>query len=226
MGNRFQDDLRFDVWCQRHRMIAVTVEYRLAPESPYPCALDDCVAGLRWVVARAAELDIDPARIGVGGASAGGGLAAALTLVNRERNIASLAFQLLVYPMLDDRRQTSSSQAEVPVWPPPENKYAWACYLGGRTGADVHEHAAPARATNLGGLPRAYVCVGTNDGFLDEDADYALRLAHAGVPVDLRIHAGLPHGYDAVAPGAASVKRANRDLNEWLSRAPHGPAGP
>ncbi|MEQ1703541.1 MAG: alpha/beta hydrolase fold domain-containing protein, partial [Ilumatobacteraceae bacterium] len=170
---------------------------------------------------RAKELGIDSTRIGVGGASAGGGLAAALALSNRERAIAPLAFQLLVYPMLDDRHSTVSSTMDLPVWSLSANRFGWTSYLGGRAGDDVEVLAAPARATDLRSLPKAYLCVGSHDRFLDEDVDYAVRQAHAGVHVDLRVYPGLPHGYDVVAPAAASVRRANKDLNDWLGRALH-----
>jgi acetyl esterase/lipase len=222
LGNRFQDDLRFDVWCVRHRMVAVSVEYRLAPEAPYPAALDDCHDGLRWVLEQADELGVDPSRVGVGGASAGGGLAAALALLTRDRGTARPAFQLLIYPMLDDRLATRSSQADAPVWAPEENRFAWRCYLGDRAGDDgVESYAAAARATDLSGLPPAYLLVGGLDGFLDETVEYATRLLHAGVAADLRVHAGLPHGFDGVAPRAAACRRAQRDLNDWLGRALH-----
>ena len=218
MGDRFMDDQRFDVWCARHSMIAAVVEYRLAPEHPYPAAVEDCAAGLAWLVAHADELGMDRDRIGVGGASAGGGLAAALALVNRDRMLTHLHFQLLVYPMLDDRPTESSTRPDLVRWPNGSNRYAWQNYLAGHTpGPDGH--ASPARADDLRGLPRTYICVGTHDGFLDEDVEYARRLVHADVPVDLRIHAGLPHGYDSIAPRAAAVRRANRDLNEWLALA-------
>jgi acetyl esterase/lipase len=218
LGNRFLDDLRFDTWCQRHQMIAVSVEYRLAPETQYPGPLDDCRVGLQWTVEHASELGIEPTRIGIGGASAGGGLAAALALLNRDRGSVPLAFQLLVYPMLDDRQITPSSRAEVPSWSPAENAFGWSAYLADLGGA-VDEYAAPARAENLRGLPRAYVTVGALDLFLDEDIDYATRLMRAGVATDLRVYPGLPHGFDGIAPSAAASKRAQRDLNEWLSRA-------
>lgn len=223
LGDRSMDDLRFDSWCRRHRMMAVSVEYRLAPETPYPGALHDCHYGLRWVADHTASLGVRADRIGIGGASAGGGLAAALALLARDAGTVDLAFQLLVYPMLDDRQITYSSQVEALVWPPSANAFGWRAYLGDRCGtAAVDAYAAPARATDLGGLPPAYVTVGGLDGFLDEDVDYAARLLHAGVPTDLRVYPGLPHGFDGLAPRAEATALAQRDLHEWLGRALHG----
>ncbi len=217
MGDRFQDDARFDRWCVRHGMVAVTVDYRLAPEARYPAALEDGHAALAWVGEHADALGLDPQRLGIGGDSAGGGLAAAVALLARDRRTVPLAFQLLVYPMLDDRRITRSSRRAVSVWPPEANAYGWACYLGDRVGApDVDVYAAPARAEDLAGLPPTYVVVGAQDGFVDEDIEFATRLNDAGVPVDLRVHAGLPHGFDVLAPRAVAVRQAMRDLHEWL----------
>jgi acetyl esterase/lipase len=220
LGNRFQDDVRFDVWCQRHQMVAVSIEYRLAPESRYPAALQDCYEGLIWLRDNCSTVGADPDRIGVGGASAGGGLAAAVALFARDHGVRPPAFQLLVYPMLDDRQQTLSSRANVPVWPPAANAFGWRSYLGGGVGSpSVDCYAAPARTTDLSGLPPAYVVVGGLDGFLDEDIDYATRLLDAGVPADLRVYPGLPHGFDGSGPDAAGTKRAQRDLHDWLGRA-------
>jgi len=217
MGNRLQDDIRFDSWCNRHQMVAVTVEYRLAPEVPYPGALDDCRTGLGWVVEHAAELGIDPARIAVGGVSAGGGLAAALALHVRDHGGPALMFQLLIYPMLDDRQVTPSSQANVPLWPPAANRFGWQSYLAHRWGTDEVDHyAAPARASDVTGLPPAYIYVGGLDGFLDECSDYANRLLHAGVHADLHVYPGVPHGFDGMAPKARVTRRAQRDVHEWL----------
>ena len=129
-----------------------------------------------------------------------------------------LAFQLLIYPMLDDRQITTSSQWPDPVWPPSANTYGWTAYLGDRKGTDdVEPYAAPARATDLAGLPPTLIAVGAIDGFSDEDIDYAVRLRHAGVPVDLRVYAGAPHGFEGLAPGAAVAQRAIRDTDEWLA---------
>ena len=217
IGSNLGDDARFDEWCRRFRCVGVSVEYRLAPESPYPGPIEDCYAGLAWVHANAGELGIDADRIGVGGASAGGGLAAALALMARDRGEVSVAFQLLIYPMLDDRQLTDSSHWDDPIWPPSANRYGWTAYLGeAKGGDDVSHYAAPARATDLAGLPPTLISVGGLDGFCDEDIDYALRLRHAGVPVELHVYPGAPHGFDDLAPLTAISQRARRDVADWL----------
>lgn len=224
VGTYESDDARFDNWCVNHRCIGVSVEYRLAPETPYPGPLEDCYAGLRWTTEHAVELGIDPARIGVLGTSAGGGLAAALALLVRDRGELALAFQLLECPMLDDRQQTPSSQIEdLPIWSRHSNEFGWRSYLGPLYGAaDVPAYAAPARATDLAGLPPALVNVGGADGFRDEDIDYALRLGQAGVPTELHVYPGAPHGVQLFATTDAA-RRWNRHENEWLARQLHPP---
>ena len=220
LGDRSQDDLRFDRWCPDLGFIGVSVEYRLAPETPYPGPLEDCYAGLRWVHEHAAEMGIDRDRIGIGGASAGGGLAAALALLARDRGELPVAFQLLAYPMLDDRQTTASSQWDVPIWSPDHNDFGWRAYLGARHGsADIPYTAAPARASDLGGLPPALVYVGTLDGFCDEDVLYATRLYQSGVPTELHVYPGAPHGFDGFAPTSSIAKRCQRDTTEWLAAA-------
>jgi acetyl esterase/lipase len=219
IGSYANEDGRFDRWCQRLECVGVSVEYRLAPEHPFPAPLDDCYAGLRWVADHANELSIDATRIGVAGSSAGAGLAAAMALVARDRGDIALAFQLLHAPMLDDRQMTRSSKWQVPVWSPESNRFGWSCYLGDLYGSDkVPPYAAPARAQDLAGLPPTLISVGTADGFFDEDVAYAERLNRAGVPTDLRVYPGAPHGFDSVAPDAAVSRRAMQDLEEWLTR--------
>lgn len=219
LGNNKQDDARFDRWCRTLGCVGVSVEYRLAPESRYPEPLEDCYAGLRWVRDHAAELGVDVRRLGIGGASAGGGLAAGLALLARDRGEISVAFQTLIYPMLDDRQVTPSSAWVDPVWPPGANRFGWDCYLGALKGDAVPPYAAPARATDLRGLPTTLITVGALDGFSDEDIDYALRLRHAGVPTELHVYPGAPHGFDGLAASTTIGKRANRDLEEWLAAA-------
>lgn len=224
VGTFESDDARFDNWCVNHRCIGVSVEYRLAPETPYPGPLEDCYAGLRWTTEHAGELGIDPTRIGVLGTSAGGGLAAALALLVRDRGELALAFQLLECPMIDDRQQTPSSRIEdLPIWSRHSNEFGWRSYLGPLYGtADVPAYAAPARATDLAGLPPALINVGGADGFRDEDIDYALRLGQAGVPTELHVYPGAPHGVQLFATTDAA-RRWNRHENEWLARQLHPP---
>lgn len=217
MGTYEMDDLRFDKWCQAYNLIGVSVEYRLAPEVPYPGPLEDCYAGLVWTHQHADELGIDRARLGIGGASAGGGLAAGLALLARDRAEVPLAFQLLIYPMIDDRRVSRSSTWEVPIWNPSANQFGWSAYLGPLFDTDaIPPYAAAYRATALAGLPPALISVGTLDGFFDEDVEYAQRLNHAGVPVELHVYPGAPHGFDSLIASAAVSRRARRDMEEWL----------
>lgn len=219
LGTYNMDDAKFDAWCPALGIVGVSVEYRLAPETAYPGPLEDCYTGLKWVFDHADELGVDRARIGITGVSAGGGLAAALALLVRDRGEIPLAFQLLDCPMLDDRQHTPSSQMEgLAVWSRESNTFGWRSYLGDLYGqADIPYTAAPARCPDLSGLPPAYVSVGTVDGFRDEDIDYALRLNQAGVPCELHVYPGAPHGYH-LAVDSPLTRRANRDVLDWLQR--------
>jgi acetyl esterase/lipase len=218
-GTYDSENPRFDRWVQELGCVGVSVEYRLAPEHPYPAPVDDSYAALKWVFEHASELGIDAGRIGIGGASAGAGLAAGLALLVRDRAEFSIAFQLLIYPMLDDRQATASSRWEVPVWSPSANTLGWSAYLGPLYGSDeVPIYAAPARATNLEGLPPTLISVGTLDGFVDEDIEYARRLNHAGVPVELHVYPGGPHGFDSMAPNTRLGSRARAHMEEWLGK--------
>jgi len=216
VGSNVGDDARFDRWCPELNCVGASVEYSLAPEFPYPTPLEDCYAGLRWLHDNAESLGIASDRIGIGGSSAGAGLAAALALLARDRGEIPVAFQALIYPMIDDRQITPSSQWRDPVWPPASNRFGWDSYLGDLTGDAVPYYAAAARAVDLSGLPPTFICVGALDGFSDEDIDYATRLRHAGVATELHVYAGAPHGFDALTPNSAIARRANRDLVTWI----------
>jgi acetyl esterase/lipase len=218
LGTAGSDDARFDRWCRMYDIVGVSVEYRLAPETKYPGPLEDCYASLKWVFDNAASLGVDPTRIGIGGASAGGGLCAGLGLLARDRGEVPVAFQLLIYPMIDDRQITVSSTWQDPIWPPSANHFGWTAYLGAaKGGADVPIYAAAARATDLTGLPPSYLCVGALDGFSDEDIDYAVRLRHAGVPTELHVYEGAPHGFDSLLAGTGVARRCVADMEEWLA---------
>ncbi len=218
LGDNRMDDARFDKWCRELGIVGVSVEYRLAPEHPYPTPLEDCYAALAWIHHNAASLGVDPQRIGIGGASAGAGLAAGLALLARDRAEFAVAFQLLIYPMIDDRQTTPSSSWSDPIWSPAANTFGWTSYLGAAKGTtNVPAYAAAARATDLAGLPPTLVTVGALDGFSDEDIDYAKRLRLAGVPTDLIVYAGAPHGFDTFGEFTAVSRRANRDVDEWLA---------
>jgi acetyl esterase/lipase len=203
-------------------ILVASVEYRLAPEFPFPAPLEDCYTGLRWLARHADELGVDPARIAIAGGSAGGALAAGLALLARDRGEVAIAFQLLISPMLDDRnRATASPASEDPrLWNRAANQVGWDFYLEGRAGADdVSPYAAPARATDLAGLPPAYINVGDLDLFLDEDVAYALALARARVPVELHVYPGAFHGSILHAPRAALSRRWLADERAALARA-------
>jgi acetyl esterase/lipase len=219
IGNRYMDDARLIEWCRWLGCVCVSVEYRLAPETPYPGPLDDCEEGLRFIVEHAHELQIDPQRVGVGGRSAGGALAAALALRWRAGADAPLAFQYLEYPMLDDRCLTVSSQLEgLPIWTRESNAFGWRSYLGDRYGTDdVPTDAAPARADELSGLPPTFIGVGTADCLRDESIDFAARLCRAAVPTELHVYAGAVHGFDMFADTAVA-RTAARDSADWLAR--------
>lgn len=218
LGMPEQDDLRFDRWCQRFDVVGVAVQYRLAPENPYPAPIEDCYAGLKWVKEHGAELGIDTSRVGIGGPSGGGGLAAALGLVVRDRGEVDIDYQLLIYPMIDDTRTSVTANWDVPVWSPESNEFGWRSYLGDLFGTDeIPAHAAPARAKDLSGLPPTFVMVGTLDGFCDEDIEYAQRLNQAGVAVELHVYPGAPHGFEGFAPESQVARQARRDINNWLA---------
>ncbi len=201
--------------------VVVSVDYRLAPEAPHPGPVEDCYTALRWLHANAHELNVDTARIAVSGESAGGGLAAALALLARDRGEVPLAFQRLIYPMLDDRTCASSDPhpyAGEFVWTRTANHVGWSCLLGHEPGAHgVSPYAAPARATDLAGLPPAFISVGTLDLFVDENMDYARRLIRAGVPAELHVYPGAFHGSD-MAVAAAVTQDAQRNALEALRR--------
>jgi acetyl esterase/lipase len=219
IGNRHMDDARLIDWCRSLGCVCVSVEYRLAPEAPYPAPLDDCEAGLRFVIEHADDLQIDPQQVGIGGRSAGGALAAGLALRWREGANIPLAFQYLEYPMLDDRGLTASSQLEgLPVWSRESNAFGWRSYLGDRYGTDdVPADAAPVRATELRCLPSTFIGVGTADCLRDESIDFAARLCRAAVPTELHVYAGAVHGFDMFADTAVA-RTAARDSADWLAR--------
>lgn len=206
--------------------VIVSVDYRLAPETPFPGPIEDCYAALAWTFAEAQALGIDPGRIGVVGESAGGGLAAALALLARDRGEYRLAFQHLIYPMLDDRtcvRDPHPFAGEF-LWHRANNLFGWTSLLGHAPGRDGTSHyAAPARAGDLSGLPPTFISTGALDLFLDENIDYASRLLRAGVPTELHVWPGAFHAFD-IAPGARVAEAARRASVEALARC-LGPIG-
>jgi acetyl esterase/lipase len=213
------DDEVFDHLCTKLQVIGLSVDYRLAPETPYPGPLEDCYRAVAWTFANATELGIDSRAIGIRGASAGGGLAAALALLARDRGQVQPAFQLLESPMLDDRQRWPSSQLPgLAVWDREANEFGWKSYLGQLYGTDdVPAYAAPARSDQLTGLPVTFISVGGLDGFRDESIDYALRLSQADVPTELHLYPGAPHCYH-FAPQSAVARQSRHDIDHWLHR--------
>jgi acetyl esterase/lipase len=203
-------------YADRAGITVVDVDYRLAPEHPFPAGFEDCYAALEWTAAHCDDLGVDPRRIAVGGNSAGGGLAAAVALAARDRGGPKLAFQLLLYPVLDDRLTTRSvrEMTDTPMWTAEAAVHMWRHYLGDDAGKpDGSPYSAPARAADLDGgltgLPPAYVLVCEHDPLRDEDIAYAVRLMDSGVPVDLHVAAGTFHGFDEMP---AEVSRHAVDL--------------
>lgn len=229
LGDVELDDLLAAQMAKNVQCAVVSVDYRLAPEHPFPAALHDCYAALKWVVEAAAGLGIDPQRVAVGGASAGGNLAAALALMARERAEVRPAFQLLIYPALDDRRAKPAGPGV------PETLFltresallGWKAYLGSEPGGDgVPPYAAPARAEDLSGLPPAYIPVGALDPFLDENIDYARRLHAARVPVELHVYPGAFHAFDVFAPTGRISQQFVADRDNVLRRVLDSPSAP
>ena len=201
------------------RCMIVTVDYRLAPETSFPGNIEDCYSALAWTFANAADLGIDPGRIGLMGESAGGGLAAALALLARDRGEHPIKFQHLVYPMLDDRtcvREQNPYAGEF-VWSHANNLFGWTSLLGEKPGGrDVSHFAAPARATDLQGLPPTFIGTAALDLFVDENIDFAARLVRAGVPTELHVWPGAFHGFDLV-PGSRVSDGARRTSIDALN---------
>jgi acetyl esterase/lipase len=208
-------------WAQDLQLAVISVEYRLAPETPHPGPVEDCYAGLAWTAAHAPELGIDPDRIVVAGGSAGGGLAAAVALMARDRGGPRLAGQLLMCPMLDDRNDTPSAvqMAGLGVWDRASNDTGWTALLGdARGGPDVPSYAAPARASDLSGLPPAFIDVGSAETFRDEDVAYAGRIWQAGGIAELHVWPGGFHGYAGFAPHAQISQETQAAQLAWLRR--------
>ncbi|MGW5171575.1 alpha/beta hydrolase [Streptomyces nodosus] len=221
MGDRFsQIDIPLE-WLEEFGAVVVTVDYRLAPEATGTALVDDCYQGLLWIAEHAVELGIDPTRIVVAGASAGGGLAAGVTLLARDLGTPAIAAQMLVCPMLDHRNTTTSSRqysGEPGVWTREMNAFAWHAVLGDLTDDEVSAYVSPAVADDLSGLPTTYIDTGSAEVFRDEDTDYATRIWAAGGQAELHVWAGGFHGFDALYPQAKISATARRTRTDWLAR--------
>ncbi|MGB8019685.1 MAG: alpha/beta hydrolase [Candidatus Nanopelagicales bacterium] len=222
MGVPEQDDRTCQAMADRLAMTVASVDYRLAPEHPFPAALDDAHAALHWLLDHSTQRHVDTARIAVGGASAGGGLAAAFAQRVHDEGEVVLAFQLLVYPMLDDRTVSRNTPAprDLRVWTPESNRFGWSSYLATTPGGrQVPPYSVPARREHLAGLPPAWIGVGSEDLFHDEDSDYARRLTADGVPTRLEVIPGACHGFDALFPRKDVSRRFLDDQIDALSTA-------
>lgn len=215
LGSLDSDDVKAATFSQVFNCVVVSVDYRLSPENPYPAPIEDCYAALKWFAQNAQELGVDNSRIAIGGASAGGGLAAGLALLVRDRAEIVINFQLLIYPMIDDRNieQASGETSDTLWWTRENNLIGWRSYLGHEPAQNEEPYyAAPSRAQDLTGLPSAYIPVGELDLFLSENIDYAHRLLNSGVAAELHIYPGAYHGFNSFAPEAAVTKRFNEEL--------------
>ncbi|MEV8634168.1 alpha/beta hydrolase [Streptosporangium sp. NPDC051023] len=221
MGDRFsQIDIPLE-WLDEFGAVVVSVDYRLAPEATGTALVDDCYQGLLWIAEHSEELGIDPARIVVAGASAGGGLAAGVTLLARDLGAPAIAAQILICPMLDHRNTSTSSRqysGGPGVWTREMNEFGWRAVLGDLTGDEVSEYVSPALADDLSGLPTTYIDTGSAEVFRDEDTDYATRIWAAGGQAELHVWAGGFHGFDALYPHAHISATARRTRADWLVR--------
>ncbi len=222
LGHPNGEDSLCESFVKAANCVVISPDYRLAPEHPYPAAIEDCYAALVWMTRTAEELNIDLTRVAVGGGSAGGGLTAALALMARDRGGPEICFQMPLYPMIDDRNVTFSSYEIIDkqaVWFRSNNIEAWRMYLGNHANGVISQYAAPTRAKNLAGLPPTYTCVGQLDPFRDETIDYVTRLTKAGVEVEFQLYPGCFHAFEHIVPDAEISQRAKNGYIKALARA-------
>ena len=219
LGSAEMDDAGSAAMAEQHQCVVISVDYRLAPENPYPAPLHDCYAALKWFAKNANSLGVSSDRIAIGGASAGGGLAAGTALMARDKGGPNLIFQLLVFPMLDHRNETPSSfgTSDTRVWNREANIIAWEAYLNNIE--PIPSYASPSITDDLSGLPPTYINVGTLDIFVDEDIDYAARLSQAGVPVELHVYPGAFHGSNGFVDESSLSLRWAADQSAALEAA-------
>lgn len=226
MGHRSWEHARVVDLVERHGMVGVNVEYRLAPEHPFPAGVEDNYAATRWVSEHAAELGADPDRLIVMGGSAGGGFAAAVSLMARDRGGPAIAGQLLLCPMIDNTNSTAASLQYdgIGTWQRDANLLAWRCVLGPELAysEEAPAYAAPSRADDLSGLPPAFIEVGAAEMFRDENTDYASRIWAAGGRAELHVWSGGFHGFDMFAPESELARAALASRDSWLRRITEG----
>jgi acetyl esterase len=219
LGNLDSEHTRCVQICSEAQCVVVSVDYRLAPESPYPAALNDCYECLEWISRSLPRLGVDAGSIAIGGASAGGNLAAAVALKARDEEGPRIALQLLIYPVLDIRMVTASMQEfdDTPIWDSHNNKSMWAFYL--TDDVSPNEYVSPTLASSLDGLPPAAIIAAELDPLRDEAIEYASALMKANVPVDLISYRGAYHGFDVAVPFAEISQRSLRDQIHMVRRA-------
>lgn len=201
------------------RSVVVAPDYVLSPFKPFPAPVEDCWSALEWAWDNAEEIGVDRKSFSVAGDSAGGGIAAALSLMARDRGKVELRCQICVYPMLDDRPTSSNSDNDAPVWNTKSNEAAWNLYLDGRKGAeDISEYAAPARRKDLSGLPSAFTFIGSLDPFIEETREYFARLEAAGVETEMRVYDGCYHAFDRAAGASPQAKDAKDRMYSFYMR--------
>ena len=225
LGSVGADDLKAKTLCLSLNCVVASVEYRLAPEHPFAAPVEDCYAALAWLAANTESFGVDRARIAIGGASAGGGLAAGLGLLVRDRGEIDICYQLLIYPMIDDTNVAPAGPGlpDAPVWTRANNLRGWRAYLAQEPGSDgVSPYAAASRAADVSGLPPTYIGVGTPDLFRDEDIAYAQRLIAADVPTELHVYTDGFHGFDSFAAESDAAQRFTSEYTRLLKRALHG----
>jgi acetyl esterase/lipase len=208
-------------WVTGSDAVCVSIEYRLAPEYPGNVALEECYTGLKWMGENLDRLGIDPSRVMIAGQSAGGGLAAGVALLVRDKGGPALCAQLLMCPQLDDRNNTVSSRQfkDKGIWSGEANVLGWECTLPEKgDSGEVSIYVAPARATDLSGLPPAYIDVGSAEVFRDEDVGYALKLWECGVQTELHVWPGGFHVFELMVPTAELSRKAVKTRTEWVQK--------
>ena len=220
LGDRWVGADALANWVEEYDVVAATVEYRLAPEYPDPVPVEDCYAGLVWFASQGESFGFDPSRILITGGSAGGGLAAGVALLARDRKGPALVAQVLNCPMLDDRDATASTHqfSGIGIWDREANVFGWSSLLGDRVKTqDVSIYAAPARATDLGGLPPTFLDVGSAEVFREETIEYAQKIWAAGGQAELHVYEGGFHGFGIVTTAAVSM-RSQAACKAWIER--------